>query len=456
MLAIAGVVETLSAPAAEIDNEPSWRIVFALLVLTLLALRGLYRAVIGQHFLDDARAILTGTALAAMLVTFLRVAFSDHPNVAEEAIRSWIFASVYMVAGRAVLVMVSESSNRRRHGGAPTLILGAGRVGHLIARRLLAQPELGLRPIGFLDPEPREVEHSSGLPVLGAGDRLEQVVRENGVEHAIISFSNAPYDVQLELSRALQGMKVSVAIVPRLFEGLPDRMALERVAGLPLVMIYPSNPRNWRISVKYALDRMLALIAIVVVSPLLILGAAGTALTIGRPILFRQRRVGLDDREFEMLKFRTMTGRPEEHGEADAQWAARIAGEDATVKEGARPTGPSDQRRTTSFGAFLRRTSLDELPQLFNVLRGEMSMVGPRPERASYVALFKDRVRRYSDRHQVKAGITGWAQVHGLRGDTSLDDRIEWDNYYIENWSAWLDLKILLLTALAVFRSQGK
>ncbi len=450
MLAIAGVVETLSAPAAEIGNEPGWRIVFALLVLTLLALRGLYRAAIGQHFLDDARAILTGTALAAMLITFLRVAFADHPNVAEEAIRSWIFASVYMVAGRAVLVMVSESSNRKRHGGAPTLILGAGRVGHLIARRLLAQPELGLRPIGFLDPQPREVEHSSGLPVLGPDDRLEQVVRENGIEHAIISFSNAPDDAQLELSRALQRMKVSVAIVPRLFEGIPDRIALERVGGLPLVTIYPSNPEDWRVSLKYALDRLLALVAIVVVSPLLVLAAVGTALTLGRPILFRQRRVGLDDREFEMLKFRTMTGRPEEHGEADADWAAQAAGDAAVAGE--RTASSTGERRTTRFGAFLRRTGLDELPQLFNALRGEMSIVGPRPERSSYVALFRDRVRRYSDRHQVKAGITGWAQVHGLRGSTSLDDRIEWDNYYVENWSLWIDLKILLMTVVAIFR----
>jgi exopolysaccharide biosynthesis polyprenyl glycosylphosphotransferase len=453
-LTLAGVVETLSAPTAEISDNPSWRIVFALLVLAMLGLRGRYRPTTGQHFLDDARAILTGTALAAMLITFLRVSFADQPNVAEEAIRSWLFASVYMVAGRAVLVMVSERSNRHSHGGAPTLILGAGRVGHLIARRLLAHPELGLRPVGFLDPEPLQVEHSSGLPVLGSDDRLEQVVRENGIEHAIISFSNAPYDVQLGLSRTLQKMRVSVAIVPRLFEGVPDRISLERVGGLPLVTIYPTNPKDWRLSVKYALDRVAALVAIVLISPVLIVAAVGTALTLGRPILFRQRRVGLDDREFEMLKFRSMEGRPEEQGEADAEWAARVTGEPA-AGNGDTPADSAQggERRTTRFGGFLRRTSIDELPQLFNVLKGEMSIVGPRPERSSYVEIFKDRVHRYGDRHQVKAGITGWAQVHGLRGDTSLDDRIEWDNYYIENWSPWLDMKIILLTFLALFQT---
>jgi exopolysaccharide biosynthesis polyprenyl glycosylphosphotransferase len=452
MLTLAGVVETLSAPTAEIDNNPSWRIVFAVLVLALLGLRGRYRPTTGQHFLDDARAILTGTAVAAMLITFLRVAFADNPEVAEQAIRSWLFASVYLVAGRGVLVMVTERSNRLADGGAPTLIVGAGRVGHLIARRLLAHPELGLRPVGFLDPEPLEVEHSSGLPVLGSDDRLEQVVRENGIEHAIISFSNAPYDVQLGLSRALQKMRVSVAIVPRLFEGVPDRISLERLGGLPLVTIYPTNPKDWRVSVKYGLDRIAALLAIILVSPVLLVAAVGTAITLGRPILFRQRRVGLDDREFEMLKFRSMRGRPEEHGEADAEWAARVTGAEPRRGNEGRPaeTALGSGSRTTRFGGFLRQSSIDELPQLFNVLKGDMSIVGPRPERSSYVEVFKDRVQRYGDRHLVKAGITGWAQVHGLRGDTSLDDRIEWDNYYIENWSPWLDMKILLLTVLAL------
>jgi exopolysaccharide biosynthesis polyprenyl glycosylphosphotransferase len=447
MLTLAGVVETLSAPTAEIDNNPSWRIVFALLVLALLGLRGRYRPTTGQHFLDDVRAILTGTALAAMLVTFLRVAFDDNPEVAEQAIRSWLFASVYLVAGRGVLVIVTERSNRLAHGGAPTLIVGAGRVGHLIARRLLAHPELGLRPVGFLDPEPLEVEHSSGLPVLGSDDRLEQVVRENGIEHAIISFSNAPYDVQLELSRALQKMRVSVAIVPRLFEGVPDRISLERVGGLPLVTIYPTNPKDWRVSVKYGLDRIAALLAIIVVSPVLLVAAVGTAITLGRPILFRQRRVGLDNREFDMLKFRTMRVADQEEQER----AARAV--DEAIAQGLAPGGSEGAERTSRFGGFLRGTSIDELPQLFNVLKGDMSIVGPRPERSSYVDVFKDRVPRYGDRHQVKAGITGWAQVHGLRGDTSLDDRIEWDNYYIENWSPWLDMKILLLTVLALVHS---
>jgi exopolysaccharide biosynthesis polyprenyl glycosylphosphotransferase len=450
MLLLAGAVETVLAPEAEVSQEPGWRLGFIALAIALLGLRGSYRATIGVRFLDEARTIVSATALAAMIITFVRVTFTNEPQVAEEAIRSWLFAAVYLVVGRAVLTIISERANVVRAAGSPTLILGAGQVGHLIARRLLAHPELGLQPVGFIDPDPLEVKQPSGLPVLGAPEQLDALVREHEVEHAIVSFSNTPHDVQLDIARALHRMKISVSIVPRLFEGFPDTINLQRVGGLPLVTIYPSNPKDWRVSLKYGSDRVLALLAIVLVSPFLLLGAVGTALTSGFPILFRQRRVGLDDREFEMLKFRTMRS-------AGADEAARSAqGVEEVIDQGLGPGGAEGAERQTKFGTFLRRTNIDELPQLFNVLRGQMSIVGPRPERSSYVAVFKDRIRRYGDRHQVKAGITGWAQVHGLRGNTSLDDRIEWDNYYIENWSPWLDIKVVLLTFVTVFKGLSK
>ena len=452
MLALAGTIETLSASSADVSTSPGWRLAFAGLVLALLAVRGRYRAVIGQRFLDDARTILSVTAISAMIITFFRLLVSDHPAIAEEEIRSWGFAAVYLIAGRGVLAMVTERVNTTRQGGAPTLILGAGRVGHLIARRLLAHPELGLRPIGFVDADPLEVERPSGIPMLGSGEDIERVVREHGVEHAIVAFSTAPHDMQLGISRALQQMKVSISIVPRLFEGVPDKIELERVGGLPLVSIYPSDPSNWRVAVKYASDRILALVATIIVSPLLLVCAVGTLVTLGRPIMFKQRRIGLDGHEFEMLKFRSMEGAPEDRGQANAAWAeAQAAGVDH--EQSGDDGEKSEKPNTSRFGALLRRSGVDELPQLFNVLRGDMSIVGPRPEQPAYVSMFEQRIRRYDDRHRVKAGITGWAQVHSLRGDTSVDDRIEWDNYYIENWSPWLDLKIMLLTVLELLRS---
>ena len=178
--------------------------------------------------------------------------------------------------------------------------------------------------------------------------------------------------------------------------------------------------------------------------------ALAVLVTSGRPILFRQRRVGRDGHVFEMLKFRTMKGTPDTGGELDAEWAAMAMG----TGSGGEPTVGGDDRRTP-LGALLRKLSIDELPQLWNVLRGDMSIVGPRPERAHYVELFEQSIYRYPDRHRVKSGLTGWSQVNGLRGETSLADRIEWDNFYIENWSPWLDLKILVKTIPALVAGRG-
>jgi exopolysaccharide biosynthesis polyprenyl glycosylphosphotransferase len=365
--------------------------------------------------------------------------------------RSWLFASFYLIGGRAVMGSIVSRANRLHDAGSRTLILGAGEVGHLVARRLLANPELGLRPVGFIDNDPADVgPRASGVPLLGSDADIDRVIVDHGIEHAVISFSRAGHEAQLQISRALHRLDVSVSVVPRLFEAFPDRLNLDRVAGLPLITVHPSNPRAWPVTVKYALDRCAAAAGIVIASPLLLFGAIGTAISLGRPILFRQRRVGLDGREFDILKFRTMPGTPEDGGEVNAGWAASAGADDG--EDSPAPSLAPPDRKPTRFGAMMRRYSLDELPQLFNVLRGQMSLVGPRPELPSYVATFRHSIRRYDDRHQVKAGITGWAQVNGLRGDTSLRDRIEWDNYYIENWSMWLDLKTLLLTATAIFR----
>jgi exopolysaccharide biosynthesis polyprenyl glycosylphosphotransferase len=246
--------------------------------------------------------------------------------------------------------------------------------------------------------------------------------------------------------RQCDELGLDVSMVPRLFESINVRMRLEHIGGMPLFRLRTVRPKGWQFAVKHGLDRVVAAIFIVLLSPVLVASAVGVRLGSKGPIFFRQRRVGRDGREFDMLKFRTMNGSPEESGEADADWAAGNLGSVSAVSAEAPP------ERRTQVGSLLRRFSLDELPQLINVLRGEMSLVGPRPERSSYARLFEDRFYRYGDRHRVRSGLTGWSQVHGLRGRTSLSDRVEWDNYYIENWSLWLDLKILIMTVSAVFR----
>jgi len=439
------------------NANPGWLVAYAATVLATLGYFRIYRPRFIAQPLDDLRTIVAATAVAAMVITFLRVLFADEAEAAPEAVRAWLFAAVYLAAGRSAVTLIRMRMRRHGDGGDPTLIVGAGRVGRLVARRLGDRPELGLRPVAFFDHDPLDLEDGDELPVVGEGalidadpvafaDELGRAVVRLGVSHVIVTFSLVTHEVELALVRRCEELGVSVSLVPRLFEGLPDETGLERLGGLPVVTVYPTDPRGWQFEFKYALDRAFAAVALLLLSPLLVVGVIGVRISLGRPILFRQPRVGMDEREFDMLKLRTM--RP-------ATGPTSVSLEE-DLEHGLAPGGVEGEDRRTRFGAFLRRTSLDELPQLLNVLRGEMSLIGPRPERPEFAERFDRDVHRYGDRLRVKSGITGWAQVHGLRGRTSIADRVEWDNYYIENWSLWLDFKIVILTVLAVFRDQSE
>ena len=230
-----------------------------------------------------------------------------------------------------------------------------------------------------------------------------------------------------------------VSFVPRLFDRMTEQMRVEHVGGLPLISAQIANPKGVQFALKHAADRVLAAFMLLLLLPVVLAASVGVWLSLGRPIVFRQTRVGRDGRTFEMLKFRSMR----EAAEAPP----------FDLLPDTAPGGVEGADLRSRFGDVLRRTSIDEIPQLVNVLKGEMSLIGPRPERPEYVDLFAVEVNRYVDRHRVKAGITGWAQVNGLRGKTSISERAELDNYYVQNWSLWLDVKILLMTVAAVFTS---
>jgi exopolysaccharide biosynthesis polyprenyl glycosylphosphotransferase len=343
---------------------------------------------------------------------------------------------VYLSAGRVAFYWTQAKARQEGESVRPTLIVGAGRIGYVTARRLLERPELGLKPVAFLDKEPLEDTRSLGLPVAGASWDLDEVVSRYGVQQVIVTFSTAPDEVLLRLVRRCENLHIPVSVVPRLFERVPERHTVEHLGGLPLMTAHPADPKSVQFAIKYALDRACAGLLLLFAAPVLLTAALAVRVKMGRPIFFRQTRVGRDGRTFEILKFRSM--RP-------AQAEVEL-----DLPEGVAPGGVEGDDRRTGLGAFLRRTSIDELPQLLNVLRGDMSVVGPRPERPEFVSQFERNVYRYGDRHRVKSGITGWAQVNGLRGKTSIAERAEWDNFYIENFSLWLDLKILLLTLCAV------
>ncbi|HEY6068395.1 MAG TPA: sugar transferase [Gaiellaceae bacterium] len=447
VLGLAVGVERVGWSAVGADGlSAAWLVGFPGIAIALLAAGGLYRDRLRLQLLDDLRTIAGATAIASMATIALPVmAGANGGSLSAQGVRLWLFSMVYLTASRGGIVSAVVAA-RRDATPVPTLIVGAGSVGRLLAKRLLEQREIGLAPVGFLDKEPLQATGDGPvLPVLGASWDLEHVIETYGVEHVIFTFSTAPHEVMLRMIDECTRRGVRVTLIPRLFERMPRDLTIDYLGGIPLISIHPSVPGAWRFRVKYALDRIVAAAILVVLSPVLLAIAAGVLVSLGRPVLFRQRRVGLDGREFDMLKFRSMTGTPAENGESDAAWADAQLGGARLSAETSR-----DRGRDTRLGSLLRSSSLDELPQLINVARGEMSLVGPRPERVSYVDRFEDSVYRYTERHRVKAGITGWAQINGLRGNTSLADRVEWDNWYIENWSPWLDVKIALKTFRAL------
>jgi exopolysaccharide biosynthesis polyprenyl glycosylphosphotransferase len=445
-LLLAGIclkLDFASRGAASPPSPVEWFATFGFLVLVQFAVKGTYARKVRPELIEDARAIIVATTLATMTTLTLRVflahsaAFPD--ELREEGARLWVYATVYLIAGRTGL-RLRQLGRSEAAPAAPTLIVGAGQVGHRLAQRLLRDPKSELRPIGYLDKEPLDPARLE-LPVLGGSWDLERVVHAFSVEHVLISFSTAPTQVVIDLIRRCERLGVSVSIVPRLFESTQGRMEVDYFGALPLLTIHRNDPNGWAFRFKYALDRIFALVALILLAPVFIAVACAVLVSLGRPVFFRQERVGKDGKIFDVLKFRSMSNAPPE------QSGQRAMGEDEA------PGGVEGADRRTRVGAFIRKTSLDELPQLINALRGEMSIVGPRPERPEYVARFEERIPRYGDRHRVKVGITGWSQIHGLRGRTSLSDRVEWDNFYIENWSPWLDLKIVLLTIVAVIKT---
>ncbi len=455
------VVLVTSSQAGLTNISVGWQILFVLATLAALWSGGAYKPRFALHFLDDLRLIFGATAVGAMVITFARELLTVAGGAAPQAVRAWIFAAVYLAAGRGGAELAQGWSRRRSQVGGATLVVGAGKVGTLVAERLLAKPAFGLRPVAFLDDNPLVEARPAGLPVYrigkvdanGGGDGgdlvsdMQQLVDKLAIEHVIVAFSLTSHTQELEMMRRCEELGVSVSLIPRLFERVPDRTRVERLGGIPLITVHPSYPKGWQFALKYILDRVLAFVGLVLISPVLLLIAIGVMISLGRPVLFRQPRVGVDGQAFELLKFRSMLPPPEEGSEeADLEL---LAHRDA-------PGGVEGIDRRTRLGKFLRATSLDELPQLFNVLKGDMSLVGPRPERVTYARVFEREIYRYAERHRVKSGITGWAQIHKLRGNTSLDDRVEWDNYYIENWSPWLDLKIMLQTPIVAIRDRSE
>jgi len=326
--------------------------------------------------------------------------------------------------GRRAIWQILKCLRRKGLNYGRAVIVGTGRTGRLVAQTIQNNRWTGLEAVGFVD-RPGTIEPAI-LPRLGEIDQLDRLVVEHNVDHVFVALPLARYGELPEVYKALSDLLLEVQLVPDLPNTAGMKLRMLEIDNVAFLGLRQSPHYGWPRAAKRAMDLVIGTAALLLLGPLMAVLAVAIKLTSPGPVFYRQARMGLGGRTFNMLKFRSMP--------VDAE----------------RTTGPvwasRDDRRCTPLGRFMRRWSLDELPQLLNVLRGDMSLVGPRPERAVFVEKFRKQIPNYTQRHQVKSGMTGWAQVHGWRGDTSLRHRIRCDLYYVSHWSLWLDLKILGMT----------
>jgi exopolysaccharide biosynthesis polyprenyl glycosylphosphotransferase len=394
---------------------------------------GLYRFRQPLSVLDQCPA-LTGFGLVAALsgaivsLRFDGAAAGDlgHRHVLIElsiAVGSYTLIDVF---GRVSLYAAVRASGRASLRNAATLIVGSDNVGRRTADSLLNHPEYRMQPIGFVDGGSEDVTDLP-LPLLGTTEDVLDLIATHKIRSLIVAFGAIDEAGLLHVIRAAGWMRCAVFIIPRFHElSTTGPRVAEHIEGIPVMRVAAPAQRvpTWRL--KRATDVMASLVGLLVLSPLLATCALAVYAEGGSGVFFRQQRVGLEGGTFTVYKFRTL--RPANRLESETRWNV------------------DDDERIGPVGRFLRTSSLDELPQLWNVLLGTMTLVGPRPERPHFVAEFSNAFAHYASRHRVPPGITGLAQVHGLRGDTSIDDRARFDNYYIEHWSPWGDIKILIRT----------
>jgi len=389
--------------------------------------QGLYQRRRIRSRFDESMRVLIAVMLATVLLT-AGLTFYRPPDFTYSRLFLAVFAAVdgIFVAFSRWIIGVTLARIRRSGGNLQkVLVVGAGDLGRKVADRLNLHKEYGFSVVGFLDDDPgRQQRHIQGVPVLGTTRELERVITEENVDQVMIALPLEAHYRTVQLVRRSGQLLVDIKVVPDVLQYYVMRAGIEDLDGLPLINLTQIPLQGWNQIVKRAFDIVGSTLLLLVTSWLFPTIAWLIKREDGGPVFFSQVRTGLDGRSFRLYKFRSM--RPE--AEDETQWTR------------------TNDSRVTRIGEFLRRTNLDELPQLLNVLKGDMSLVGPRPEQPKFVERFRNRYPAYNTRHRVRSGLTGWAQVNGLRGDSSIRQRVAHDLYYIENWSFGLDIKILWRT----------
>jgi Undecaprenyl-phosphate glucose phosphotransferase len=416
----------------------------AILVPLGFQLQGLYRLRRGQSRVDDFFAVFVGSILAVLFgivaTLYVQTYFAGPAARArgqfEVSQPVWgIFLVLNVALTFSSRELVREALERRWRAGIGLkriLIAGSGELGRLVADKILEHRELGYQIVGFVD-DKAAGDHLGyrGLPLLGTISEAAEISTRETIDHLYVALPPEQHVQMLKLIESTSREFVDVKVVPDLLQVIALRARLEELDGIPVININDVPLQGFNAIVKRGIDIVISAIALLALALPFWLIAALVKLSSRGDVFYRQERMGLDGKPFMIYKFRSM------YDDAEAETGPVFASE-------------QDPRRTP-LGKLLRRSNIDELPQLWNVLKGDMSIVGPRPERPLFVAQFKNKIPQYMLRHKVKAGITGWAQVHGWRGNTSIEKRIEYDLYYIEHWSVRLDLKIMWLTLVRGF-----
>jgi len=414
---------------------------YALQLLPILVVWGfafhafdLYRpSRLGSHLSEWFRVAIASTLGVLVLIAIMTFAFRGY-EYSRLVITFFLVQSIVVVSlARAAFREVLRFARRRGYNQRYAIVVGGGEPAAEVLRVLRRRVDVGIRVLGLLS----DKAEAPGIdaPRLGGLEEIRAVLDRQQVDIVFIALPHSEYPRLTAVLNEIGDDPVAIHFVPDVFGLASLRGGVEEFESIPFIHLRESPLYGWNRVAKRVLDLVVGGGALVLAAPAMLAIATALKLVSSGPVLYRQERMGLDGQRFQMLKFRTM----------------RVDAERETGPVWARP----DDSRRTRLGTFLRRWSLDELPQLWNVLRGEMSLVGPRPERPSFVEEFRRRVPGYMLRHKMKAGITGWAQINGWRGQTSIEKRIEYDLYYIERWSLGFDLKILLLTFWSGFRNRN-
>ncbi len=407
---------------------PLWFIVFKAL--------GLYRPRRVSSKVAEIMDIVKATSIATLILVSLTFFVARYEFSRVTFLYFWIISIVALCISRILFREFLRLIRKRGYNLRYALIVGTGNLGQNITDKIKGHPELGIEIRGFLSEDASQVGNVvKGYQVLDTYENIRNIITNHKIDMVLIALPLSAHEKLKSILDNIADEMVSVMILPDLFEFITLRGGIGEFEGMPIISLRDSPLYGWNRVIKRITDIILSSVIVLATSPLMFVISLLIKVTSNGPILYKQERMGLDGKVFAMLKYRTMGIQAEE--KTGPMWATE-----------------NDHRRTL-VGTFLRKTSLDELPQFFNVLKGDMSIVGPRPERPHFIQEFRSKIPKYMLRHKMKAGITGWAQVNGWRGNTSLEKRIEYDLYYIENWRLMFDLEIMWLTVWKGFISKN-